>query len=97
MYDPNVGEFLSDDPIGFDGEDPNLSRYVGNSPTNFTDPDGLKKNGHHIIPWLLFGGLVNKDVEEVFDADNARIFNQFYKSHDKTAMEASATTAIRPK
>lgn len=41
MYDPTVGRFLSEDPIGFDALDPNLARYVGNSPVNFTDPSGL--------------------------------------------------------
>ena len=42
MYDPTVGRFLSEDPLGFLGDDPNLSRYVGNSPTNATDPTGLQ-------------------------------------------------------
>jgi RHS repeat-associated protein len=39
-YDPADGRFISEDPIGFSGGDSNLSRYVGNSPTNFIDPDG---------------------------------------------------------
>ncbi len=42
MYDPTIGRFLSEDPIGFDGGDPNLYRYVGNSPPNGTDPTGLR-------------------------------------------------------
>jgi RHS repeat-associated protein len=40
-YDPSVGQFISQDPIGFSAGDANLYRYVGNSPTNFTDPSGL--------------------------------------------------------
>lgn len=32
------------DPLGFAAGDTNLYRYVGNSPTNFTDPDGLQKS-----------------------------------------------------
>jgi RHS repeat-associated protein len=39
-YDPVVGRFIGEDAIGFDAEDFNLYRYVGNSPTNFTDPMG---------------------------------------------------------
>ncbi|MDB9526004.1 hypothetical protein PN498_08405, partial [Oscillatoria sp. CS-180] len=39
-YDPAVGRFLSEDPMGFDAGDANLYRYVFNSPTNYTDPDG---------------------------------------------------------
>ncbi len=41
MYDPTIGRWISEDPIGFAGGDPNLYRYVGNSPTNATDPSGL--------------------------------------------------------
>jgi hypothetical protein len=42
MFDPTVGRWLEEDPIGFEGGDANLYRFVGNSPTNFTDPSGLK-------------------------------------------------------
>jgi RHS repeat-associated protein len=41
-YDSAVGRFISEDPIGFNAGDANLTRYVGNSPTNFIDPDGYK-------------------------------------------------------
>ncbi|HEX6985921.1 MAG TPA: RHS repeat-associated core domain-containing protein, partial [Planctomycetaceae bacterium] len=39
--DPQAA-WLSPDPIGFEGGDPNLGRFVGNSPTNATDPSGLQ-------------------------------------------------------
>ncbi|MDV3349818.1 RHS repeat-associated core domain-containing protein [Leptothoe sp. LEGE 181152] len=39
-YDPAVGRFISEDPLGFDAGDANLYRYVFNSPTNYTDPSG---------------------------------------------------------
>jgi RHS repeat-associated protein len=39
-YDPHVGRFLSDDPIGL-GSGWNLYVYAESSPTNFVDPDGL--------------------------------------------------------
>jgi RHS repeat-associated protein len=42
-YDPADGRFISEDPVGFIGGDSNLSRYVGNSPTNFIDPSDLKQ------------------------------------------------------
>jgi RHS repeat-associated protein len=42
-YDPQVGQFISQDPIGFSAGDANLYRYVGNSPTNYIDPTGLFK------------------------------------------------------
>jgi RHS repeat-associated protein len=45
-YDPMAGRFISKDPIGFEGGDVNLFRYVGNNPGNLTDPEGL-------AAWLL--------------------------------------------
>ena len=41
-YDPEVGRFLSEDPIGFDGGI-NFYSYVGNNPINFFNPFGLHK------------------------------------------------------
>jgi RHS repeat-associated protein len=39
-YDPGVGRFIGEDPIGFEAQDANLFRYANNSPINFTDPTG---------------------------------------------------------
>src|SRR5262249_21304743 len=39
-YLPPDGRFGSQDSDGFDGGDVNLYRYVGNDPTNATDPTG---------------------------------------------------------
>ena len=43
-YDPNLGRWLSRDPIEEAGGS-NLYRYVGNSPVNFYDPFELKSIG----------------------------------------------------
>lgn len=40
-YDPQIGRFTSEDPIGFQGRDVNLYRYVQNRPNMFTDSSGL--------------------------------------------------------
>ncbi len=40
-YDPALGRFLSEVPIGFEAGDGNLQRYVGNGATNAVDPSGL--------------------------------------------------------
>ena len=40
-YDSGVGRWLTEDPIGFAAGDPNLYRYVGNSPGMGVDPSGL--------------------------------------------------------
>jgi RHS repeat-associated protein len=39
-YDPALGKWVSMDPEGFSAGDANLYRYVGNNPTNATDPTG---------------------------------------------------------
>lgn len=46
-YDPKIGRWISQDPIGFAAGDANLYRYVGNEATMYVDPDGLDKEK----PW----------------------------------------------
>ena len=43
-YDATVGRWLSTDPIGFEGDDTNLYRYVGNSTISFWDFSGQKQD-----------------------------------------------------
>ncbi len=40
-YDPSVGRFISEDPLGFGGGDVNLYAYVRGNPVTFVDPFGL--------------------------------------------------------
>ncbi|MFO7902876.1 MAG: RHS repeat-associated core domain-containing protein [Pirellulaceae bacterium] len=40
-YDPRIGQFISEDPAGFEAGDANLRRYVENDPTNQVDPTGM--------------------------------------------------------
>ena len=51
--DAQTGRFLSEDPIGFAGQDQNLYRYVFSNPVNFKDPDG--EIG---LPGAVIGGIV---------------------------------------
>jgi RHS repeat-associated protein len=44
-YDTKTQAFLSRDPLGFSASDANLYRYVNNSPTNYSDPNGTKVYG----------------------------------------------------
>jgi RHS repeat-associated protein len=44
-YDPNVGRWVSKDPIRFYGRQGNFYVYVGNDPVNLNDPSGLQYAG----------------------------------------------------
>ena len=39
-YDPEIGRFVSEDPLGFAAGDVNFYAYVGNNPINNNDPSG---------------------------------------------------------
>ncbi|MFO0969473.1 MAG: RHS repeat-associated core domain-containing protein [Gemmataceae bacterium] len=49
-YSFDIGRWWSEDPIGFDGGQMNLSVYVGNSPVNATDSSGLWSFRREPIP-----------------------------------------------
>jgi RHS repeat-associated protein len=62
-YDAVTGRWLREDPKGFAAGDSNLYRYVGNSPTDGTDPSGMQEE----TPEQLL-----KKIEEAYKArDNA--------------------------
>ena len=44
-YDPVLGKFLNDDPMGFAAADANVSRYVGNGANAKSDASGLEVGG----------------------------------------------------
>lgn len=53
FYDPKVGRFTSEDPIGFGGGDINLYGYVRNRPNMFRDPSGKSPA---LVPLMVVGG-----------------------------------------
>ena len=57
-YDPNVGRFISEDPIGLRGGD-NLYAYVKNSPLGFTDPLGLCAKNQNMLLAKCYRDAVN--------------------------------------
>jgi RHS repeat-associated protein len=52
-YDPVVGRFISEDPLGFDGGDVNLYVYAGLNPLLLVDPFGLN------VDWEKFARYSN--------------------------------------
>jgi RHS repeat-associated protein len=68
-YDPQIGRWISQDPIGFDAGDSNLYRYVNNGPTGRTDPSGLQEAGQGCCG-LEVGPVLKKGLtllEEIFN------------------------------
>src|SRR5208283_5277438 len=66
MLDPSIGRWTSEDPLGFAAGDTNLYRYVGNGPTDGTDPTGLLPDSSQSQPnEPTFGGPANLEVDVV--------------------------------
>jgi RHS repeat-associated protein len=102
-YDPTAGAFISEDPIGFAAGDTNIYRYVGNSPTNFTDPSG--KNPAIVIGGLgvlLFGGTLvgigylgtKKQIDDAFNPTNKPIQQSNSLPIDRKPRPVNPTPAI---
>ncbi len=65
-YDPATSRWVSEDPIGFAAGDPNLYRYVGNSPGMGVDPSGLEETWHEQVRTIV--GLMDPNVGTWFDS-----------------------------
>jgi RHS repeat-associated protein len=61
-FDPTAGRFLSEDPIGFNG-DGNFYRYVDNDPADQSDPFGL----------CAPGPAMKKCLQKIFDKSAADV------------------------
>ena len=55
-YDPKIGRFISEDPIGFHSGDSNLFRYVANGPNLYVDPLGLTGEDN-VVPATSIAGV----------------------------------------
>jgi RHS repeat-associated protein len=55
-YNPKLGRFISEDPLGFKGGGTNFYAYAGNSPTNLSDPSG------QIAPCVVGGAIMTIPV-----------------------------------
>lgn len=66
MYNPAIGRWAEEGPISFRAGDANLYRYVGNHPTNATDPSGLDETpiGDPYGAKIDWGGPFTDDEKE---------------------------------
>jgi uncharacterized protein RhaS with RHS repeats len=72
-YSPNLGRWVSEDPIGLGGGS-HLSAYVSNNPTNLIDPFGLCEQD----PKVVYGessGLYPRQKPRPPDAKNWSIYD----------------------
>jgi RHS repeat-associated protein len=74
-YDPSVGRFLSEDPIGFDGGI-NFYTYTRNQPTRYRDPSGLD------VTVILYRGEGINVFDHVGIGVNSTATTGFYPASD---------------
>jgi RHS repeat-associated protein len=87
-YDPAQHRWLSPDPIGFAGGDPNLYRYVGNDPTTFVDPSGLldePPGGWESPRWEWAKGLVGGFFSGLYHVGKGAVTGLAMGAHDLVA------------
>ena len=74
FYDPQLGRFISEDPIGLAGGI-NLYAYVANGPTMYSDPQGLyNEDVHYYLTYFLatrFPCLTQHEARLIADADQS--------------------------
>ncbi len=71
-YSPQLGRFISEDPLEFAGGDVNLYAYVGNRPTGANDPLGLYNRDVHfdMTGWIgLQVGMCQADAWGIAEAN----------------------------
>ena len=66
VYAPWLPGWMEGDPSGVSAGDANLRRFVGNDPTNATDPTGLAV-GHHWVPVSVLEKFRDFLSDEAFD------------------------------
>lgn len=80
-FDPNLGQWLSEDPIGFAAGDANVRRYGNNHALTATDPSGLDfgllfpHSSHYVYARAeQAGALVEPDTRIVRFGEDFRLF-----------------------
>ena len=92
-YDPSVGRFLSEDPLGFGGDGANFYSYVQNGPTDSTDVFGLKmdaaKSGLCEISKKKFSGPCRLFLEKLANLRGISV-DGFISQLQATAVDAES-------
>ncbi|GIW95453.1 MAG: hypothetical protein KatS3mg110_3494 [Pirellulaceae bacterium] len=104
-YDPAVGRFISEDPLGFAAGDGNLARYVRNAPSALSDPlgqEGLRRDGPAVFwgdPeykwWFWIKQVKNQRPVGTVDDDGVVVFLPVFEKDVKQHM-GQTTPPLNP-
>jgi RHS repeat-associated protein len=87
-FDPETGQFTSEDPLGLLGGDFNFRRYVSNEPITSIDPLGLgfwkKKYLADKGGWVAWGLSVGWALDPIYDSLNIQTVHEQYFFDDGT-------------
>lgn len=78
-YDPKTGRFWTRDPIGFNGRDVNLYRYVENNVVNWIDPSGYLSVPFTKI-WIPAGEQSGEEAAMYWARKSIDLTNTWYQT-----------------
>jgi len=87
-YSPEMGRWLTTDPLGFDGRDVNLMRYVHGSPSNAIDPSGLMGGTSKACKKICKPG----ETQTIYSTLSSTIYENFAAHETKHTYEIEAST-----
>ena len=75
FYDPVIGRFYSNDPVGFTGEIDTFNRYsyVANNPYKYTDPTGEEKLSIGVSAEIAVIGGAKVSLKTSFDTETLEL------------------------
>ena len=97
FYDPQVGRFLSTDPVHFSGQDPftfNRYAYANNNPYRYVDPDG-NSAWSMLGRFILKGGDIAATTAGVVE-DVSTLTSSESSTLDRVAAGASLLSELAP-
>jgi RHS repeat-associated protein len=77
-YDPEIGRWISKDPIRFDGGQANIYVYVGNDPINSRDPKGTELPCRCPASMIVNGEINSTPACDDSATDAEHLCNEFY-------------------
>jgi RHS repeat-associated protein len=90
-YDPSIGRFYSDDPVGYKAKNPVMSfnryLYVNNNPYKYTDPDG---EFIHMIVGAAIGAAIDAGLQTYKNYQSGQSLGESISNVDLGSVAVSA-------